>query len=138
MGLTLEDILDLRSGWREPIIVGELPYFIHLALNLRVPQVHLSTDSLAHIAKKHPDITDFDLLLLTPTIGRGMIMRERKKPNVLLAVYQDPETPRRFAAVMKIVSSGCEVWLTSFHRAHARQTKQWLKRCDLFMAHDKR
>ncbi len=135
MGVTLQDLQDLRSGWREPIVVGELPNNVRLQLQLRVPKVHLSGASLAHIARKHPDVTDLDLLFLTPTIEKGMVMRELAKPNVLIAVYQDPTSHRRWAAVMKIASDNCEVWLQSFRRAHARQTRQWLKRCKLMLKH---
>jgi len=134
MGITLQDIHDLRSGWRDPINVGELPDAIRVLLALRVPQVHLSRASLEHIRVKHPDVTDFDLLLLTMAVERGMIMRERRKPNVLLGVYQEPASHRRFVAVMKIAAA-YEVWVTSFHRAHRRQTMQWLKRCELLRRH---
>jgi hypothetical protein len=134
MSITLQDIHDLRSGWRNPINVAELPDSIRVALNLRVPQVHFSQETLTHIRQKHPDVSDFDLLLITPAVERGMIMRERRKPNILLAVYQEPASHRRFVAVMK-VAAVYEIWLTSFHRAHRRQTAQWLKQCDLLRQH---
>ena len=134
MNLTLQDIHALRSGWRDPVTVGELPSTIRTLLGLRVPLVHFSKDSLLHVAKKHPDVSDFDLLILPFAIERGMIMRERKKPNVLLGVYQEPASHRRFVAVMKVAAAH-EVWLTSFHRAHRRQTAQWLRRCDLLRPH---
>jgi hypothetical protein len=134
MSLTLQDIFDLRTGWRNPVNVGELPDAIRRLLGLRVPQVHFSRESFEHTQKKHPDLTDLDLLLIPFAVERGMILRERRKPNVLLGVYQEPTTHRRFVAVMKIAAAH-EVWLSSFHRAHRRQTGQWLKRCYLLRSH---
>jgi hypothetical protein len=64
MSLTLSDIDAVRRKTHNPIEVGELPNLIRLALHLRVPLVQLSTESLAHINARHPDISDFDLLLL--------------------------------------------------------------------------
>ena len=122
-----------RDG-SDPINMGESPDAIRVLLALRVPQVHLSRASLEHIRVKHPDVTDFDLLLLTMAMEREMIMRERRKPNVLLGVYQEPASHPRFVAVMKIAAA-YEVRVTSFHRAHRRQTMQWPERCDLLRRH---
>jgi hypothetical protein len=61
MGVTLAEIHACRAGWRGPIVVGELPNLVRLKLELRVPLVHLSRQSLDHIAKRHPEIDDFEL-----------------------------------------------------------------------------
>jgi len=136
MSVTLSDIDAVRSKARNPIPVGELPNLIRLALQIRVPLVQLSNESLAHIGKRHPDITDFDLLLLPFAIRHGMILRERKKTNVILAVYQEPLSHRRFVAVMKIADGGCQVWLDSFYRLKRRQTKTLMKKAELLKPHD--
>lgn len=136
MGLTLEDIAALRSGASDPIPVGELPHLIRLALGVRAPHVHLSRQSLEHINARHPDVTDYDLLLLPFTIQHGLILRERRKSNILLASYQQPMSQRRFVAVMKVTARQCEVWLDSFHRTKPRQTRRLLEKCEVLKRHD--
>jgi hypothetical protein len=98
MGLTLQDIFDCESGYRNPIIVGELPNALRVHLGLRVPQVHLSRESLGHIKARHPDIDNFDLCFLPLVIERGAIMQERAKPQVIVSAYKDTESHRQYAA----------------------------------------
>ncbi len=127
MGLTLQDLHDCETGWRTPIVVGELPDAIRVHLKLRVPQVHLSRESLAHIKKKHSDIDKYDLCFIPLVIERGAIMQERSKA-ILVSVYQDTESHRQYAAIMKITNALGEVCLTSFHRVHNRQVPKWRTR----------
>ena len=136
MSLTLSDIDYLRRKVHDPIIVGELPNIIRLVLRLKVPVVHLSNHSLKHINKKHPDITDFDLLVLPFAIKHGLILREIRKRNVLLACYQPPMTHRRFVAVMKLASNGHEIWLDSFHRTAPSQTARLMRKAERLKNHD--
>jgi hypothetical protein len=135
MSLTLSDIDAVRRKTHNPIEVGELPNLIRLALRLRVPLVQLSTESLAHINARHPDISDFDLLLLPFVIRHGMILRERKKTNIILAVYQEPMSHRRFVAAMKIADASCQVWLDSFYRIKPGQTRKLMRKTDMLKPH---
>ena len=64
MGVTRSDISDLESGWRNQIVAGEIPDWLRIKLGVRVPMVHLSNESLAHIRKEHPDVTEFDLFVV--------------------------------------------------------------------------
>lgn len=135
MPLTLEDIDDLRKDRRNPIVVGEFPDEIRLMLGLPVALVHLSKHSLTHISSQHPDVNDFDLLLIPFAIKDGLLLRERRKPQIVLCVYQDPDSHRRFVAAIKRARNEPELWLDSFHRAKAKQTRAWLKRCDILKNH---
>ncbi len=136
MALTLSDIHALREKFTDPIVVGELPDSIRVELGLRVPLVHLSAVSLKHINEKHPDVSDFDLLILPFAIQSGLILRETQKKHVLLACYQEPGSHRRFIAIMKVTARECEVWLDSFHRMKTRQTKRLLRRAEILKSHD--
>ena len=127
MGLTLQDIHDCRVGYRNPIVVGELPESIRRRLKLRIPTVHLSRESLAHINQKHPDITDLDLPHIPHVIECGTLMQERAKPNIILSHCKDEESHRHYVTVMKIVA-GYELWLSSFYRVRDRQIEIFRKR----------
>lgn len=128
MGVTLSDISDLARGYHDPIDVGEMPDWLRAKLNVRVPMVHLSAESLRHIRAEHPDLTDFDLLRMSMSIQQGEYYQDGEKPNVILAVHRDEESHRRYVAVMKITNKSCEVWLSSFYRCHPRQIKRWTRK----------
>lgn len=134
--LTLADLSDLREGRRDPIVVGTFPDSAKRMLGIRIADVYLSKDSLAHIVSKHNVVDNFELLFVPFVIRHGMLMRERKKNNILISVYQDAHSDHRYAAVMKITNKNFEVWLQTFHRAHLRQTRAWLKRCEMIKTHD--
>ncbi|WP_020085706.1 hypothetical protein [Hyphomicrobium zavarzinii] len=122
MILSLDDIDKLRrSRPRRLLKVGELPNAVREALGLSVPDVHLSTESLEHINKDHPDVNDFDLLHLPFAIKNGLLLRENKKPSILLAFYKVPEDERYYIAAFKLAEKGSEIWLSSFYRAKKNQ-----------------
>lgn len=136
MSLTLSDLEDLRRKERDPIVVGELPNVIRLALGLRVPLVHLSNQSLKHIKARHPDITDFELLLIPFVVQKGLILQQQNRPKVILACYQQPASHRRFLAAMKVSDRGTEVWLDSFYRTRLRETARLLRKANVLKKHD--
>jgi hypothetical protein len=136
MSLTLSDIDDLRRKKHDPIVVGELPNIIRLALRLRVPLVHFSHQSLKHVEQRHPDVRDLDLLLIPFVIRHGLILRQRRKRNVIIACYQQPMSHRRFLAAMKISDRGSEVWLDSFYRTRPRETARLLRGAEVLKHHD--
>lgn len=127
MSFTLADIDGLRKQ-HDPITVGELPDVVRVALGLPLCNVHLSRESLRHINMKHPDITDFDLLLAPLAISRGTILREIDRPHIILSFYFDPESGRAYQATMKLAERGLEIWLCSFYRKRKRDYKKLLKR----------
>ena len=136
MALTLEDLQDLIAGERDPIVVGQIPFNIASGLSLRNHNVYLSANSLRHVLEEHPDISLIDLLHLPFAISKGMLARERAKPNIVVASYLDGETGKRFISVIKIVQSGTEVWISSFYRSKERQTKRILSRGEILKTHD--
>jgi hypothetical protein len=82
----------------------------------------MSKETLAHIARKHPDITDLDLPHIPHVIECGTLMQERAKPHIILSHCKDKESHRHYVTVMKIVA-GYELWLSSFYRLRARQIR---------------
>ena len=135
MSFTLEDIASLRAGHRDPIVVGDLPHAVAEYMGVYVPKVYLSQESLAHINYRHPDVLDVDILLAQNAIRNGWFLRENKKPEKYLCSYFDQHSSRRFGGVLKIASPDREVYLTTFHRAHRRQTIAWQKRCTTVRTH---
>jgi hypothetical protein len=98
------------------------------ALRWRSPIVYLSRDSLKHIRDKHPDLSNLDLLMMSPAIENGLLIREANKPYVL-ACYQHPEDEaRRFKVNIKAARGETDLWVHSFHRTHPRQTQALLRR----------
>jgi hypothetical protein len=134
MSFTLEDIQALRQGAFSERQVGELPSRELRTLGWRSPLVFLSRDSLRHINEAHPDINDFDLLLLPEIIRVGLLVQEMEKPAYLAACYQSDS--KRFCAVMKVSTrSRFDIWLVSMRRMRPRQTQSILKRGRIIRPH---
>jgi len=98
--------------------------------------VYLSGASLAHIAERHPDITDYDVLLLPQMIAKGLLIRENAKPNVLVVCYQFGD--KRLCASLKMAPrTGFDVWVLSLRRMRKRQTRAMLNRGTLIRPHQR-
>ncbi len=106
------------------------------AMGLRVPLVYLSKESLAHINRRHPDITDYDLIVVPFVLKHGLILREVRRKNVYLASHVGTYCPKRMGITMKVAQPDREVYLETFHRVSYRQTRAWLKRCEIIKTHD--
>lgn len=136
MALTLADLNDLQAGYRDPIVAGEMPYAVARQLGLKNHTAYLSLKSLRHILDDHADIDLFTLLHLPFAIQRSMLIQDRQRPNVIMMAYQDPESYRRYTGSLKIAAQECEVWVSTFYRAHRRHTKSLLKRGVMLKKHD--
>ena len=138
MSFSLSDINDLKQKIRHPIHVGNIPYAVANHLELKNSNVYLSLDSYNHIQEEHPDITDYDLLLLPLIIEYGMLVSEYEKPNIIMSSYFDPHIGKRFIASVKMAANKTEVWALSMYRARQRQSRALLKRGALLKAHSRR
>lgn len=137
MALTLEDLQDLENpnNDRDPIRVGEFPSSVAAALNLKNHNVYLSRSSLMHIQEAHPDIDHFALLNLPFAIDRGLLVQEIERPHMVIALYVNAISDIRYTIALKISQNGTEIWVSSFHRTKARQTKAVLQRARVLQNH---
>lgn len=136
MTITLDDITRLRDGWRVIVAVGDLHIEVAKRMGVHSTTVYLTRESLEHIQREHPDITDADLLLSCLAVRHGWIMQELAKPNTYRCSYLEPHSKRRFAAALKIARPDREVLMVSFRRARFRETRGWQKRCETIRTHD--
>ena len=136
MALTLEDLMALQNGERDPVVVGQIPYDVAIKISLRNHNIYLSGNSLQHILHAHSDISMIDLLHLPFAVSRGLLVREKAKQNVIIASYLDRETGRRFISALKIAQAGTEIWVSSFYRSKIRQTKRVVARGEILKNHD--
>ena len=136
MTLTYADLSDLTTGNRDPVRVGEIPFGIARQLNLRNYGVYLSRYSLGHILKSHPDITAYHLLHIPFVLRHGLIVQEKIKPHCLVASYYVTDEKNRYMAALKITEKGTEIWVTTFHRAHVRQTRRMIEKGIILKTHD--
>lgn len=97
--------------------------------------VYLSADSLNHIAEEHPDVTDFDLLHIPLAIKYGLIIRDTNASNHLMISYLPKGEGKRFKCVLKAAAEGTEIWVSTFHRIKARQTRAMLRRGSVVRRH---
>ncbi len=86
MMFTVDDLHRLRAG-HGPIVVAELPQIVADAMGFYVPLVYLSKESLGHINRRHPEVTDFDLITVPLVLRHGLILRETRRQNIYLASH---------------------------------------------------
>lgn len=138
MSLTLADINDLKQRYRNPIHVGSIPYAVAKHLELKNSNVYLSLKSYKHIQEDHPDISDYDLLMIPLAIQYGLLVTEYKKPNIIMCSYFDPNIGKRYIISVKFAANKTEVWVCSMYRAKLRQTRTLLKKGEILKTHSKR
>ncbi len=132
MAFTLEDVEKIRRG--EPRQVGVLPDKVWKKLGWRCPWVYLGRSGLQHIAERHRDITDFDLLWMPLAIASGVIVHIEKSPRQILVGYE-AEPDRFYRAALKEAQNGTEVWVDSFYRVKIDQIKNISKEGPILRDH---
>lgn len=135
MALTLEDLEDLANNYRDPVTVGMVPFDVAAHLGIKNHSVYLSRGSLLHIRLQHPDIDHFKLLNLPFAIENGLLVQEIARPHMLLSSYKLPLEDIRYVTALKILKAGTEIWVSSFYRVKARQTKSILRRSRILQSH---
>jgi hypothetical protein len=136
MSLQLSDLHDLQNGKRDHVLVGLLPEGIPTQLGIRIHEVFLSASSLAHIQKKHPDTTLYDLLRTPLAIKRGLLIRLEQKPSHVVICFEDEDSETRYCGTIKILKSGAEMYLLTYYRTHNRFTASLIRRGTIVKTHD--
>ncbi|MEM1352893.1 MAG: hypothetical protein AAGF27_11135 [Pseudomonadota bacterium] len=132
MAFTLEHVEQIRNGY--PRQVGVLPDSVWKHLGWPCPWVYLGQSGLAHIATKHPDISDFDLLWLPLVIASGQIVHVEKNQKQVLVAYK-AEPNKFYRSALKAAENGTEVWVDSFYRTDGKQFLRLAKQGPVLRPH---
>jgi hypothetical protein len=124
-----DDVLRVLLGSQRYIALGNVPHHVASFYNANTIEVWLGKTGLQHIGERHPDIGVDDLLLLPLAIRNGLLIREIDREKELTVCFQHPTNEKlRYIAVLKFACGKHELWISTFHRAKARQTKRKLRR----------
>ena len=129
--LGLEDLYDLAAGNKHIIWMGEVPFEVAQKLNLTHQHVYMNRRSLRHIFDEHPDVIPWEILKVPLDLKYGLWLQERENPNVFIVSREDPEQNKRYMVVLKSYEKGSEMWVSSYHRVHEKQTRSHLRKCDI-------
>ena len=132
MAFTLEHVQQVRNG--QPRQVGVLPDTVWRKLGWTSPWVNLGQSGLAHIARDHKDITDFDLLLIPLAIESGAIVHIKKDPRQVIVSYENRDG-KFYRCALKSASRATEVWVSSFYRIKPEQVPAIMRQGDLLRPH---
>jgi hypothetical protein len=132
MAFTLEHVQKVRNG--RPQQVGTLPDNVWRLLSWPCPWVYLGQSGLRHIAEKHPDITDFDLLWLPLAIEAGLIVQLDKSPRKILVVHK-AEPQKFYLSALKSAQGGTEIWVDSFYRIKEERFSSFAKKGRVLRPH---
>lgn len=98
-------------------------------MGLQSSLVSLSPESLTHIRHRHPDISDWDILMIPRIISEGMVIQERKNPQFVVFSLFVSEAPRkRLNCTVKFLFGKQEAYISTLHKAQKRQLRGLQKR----------
>jgi hypothetical protein len=100
--------------------VAPIPAAVSRHLGCRQTMAYLSSDSIRHIFRKHPDLDMFELLHMPDMVRHGLWLTDYEKPRVAIVIYQPPDTSPRYASALKVTGSGFEPYMSSFYRLRDR------------------
>lgn len=119
-----DQILKLSLGIEVRIHVCNVPLLVASRFNTHTLRVHLSRQSLQHIAEKHPEVFPDDILLLPKTIRSGNLFVTPARARHLTACYPHPTVSKYWLmAGMKLAAANHELWVQTFHLAQRRHVK---------------
>jgi hypothetical protein len=136
MPLEMGQLHNLLNGMSDPLHVGDLPFSVCKSIQWRLPHVYLSKSSVAHIVRKHPDMTVIDFLHLPFAITKGLLVQELKRPNCIAACYTNPDNEKQYVLAMKAAEKTCEIWVSTYHRLAHRQARSILRNGKILKRHD--
>jgi hypothetical protein len=115
--------------------VAPIPSAVSRHLGCHQTMAYLSSDSIRHIFRKHPDLDMFELLHMPDMVRHGLWLTDYEKPHMAIVVYQPPDTSPRYASALKVTGSGFEPYMSSFYRLRDRDYRAKLKRGDVLRPH---
>lgn len=120
-----DDLLKLSLGIEVRILVCNVPILVASRFNANTVRVHLSRQSLQHIAQQHPEVFPSDILLLPRAIRSGTMFHDLARPKHLTACLPHPEAQGRWLfAGMKFALNMHELWVQTFHLAQPRHMRK--------------
>jgi len=126
VSLELSQLYRLQLNPIGTVQVAHLPEEVATYLGCPLGIAYLSSKSLLHILKDHPDIALMDLLCLPMMIREGTWIGDRR--NSACVVYAHPETGRAYKSALKATAGGYETYISTFHKCGDRQRASLLKR----------
>jgi hypothetical protein len=122
-------LTQLLAGKNNPLWICSIPDRARGVLGCSSGAVYLSTESARHILTGHGDIDEFSILLLPIAIEQGRLLRERKRPRCVNAIYYGDDGKIYFVA-MKTAQGGHELWVSSMYRLLPRQVATKTRNAD--------
>lgn len=129
MGLELSQLHNLLANRQAAIQIEYLPAPVAKYLGCPLGIAYLSSISLHHILKEHPDVQLLDMLCLPMMVKHGQWVADR--PGSACVLYRHPETGLGYKSALKATAGGYETYLSTFHRCEGKQRKSILKRGEL-------
>ncbi len=108
--------MQLASGQKTSLQVGDLPRPVATYLRCHPAIVFLGHKEMLKISKKHTEITSLEFLQLPFLIKDGHYYEDEKRRNCVTIYHKLPDDPRLYIAGLKAVDHGCEVWVQTFYR----------------------
>ncbi|TIR25112.1 MAG: hypothetical protein E5X34_10510 [Mesorhizobium sp.] len=126
MGLELSQLHNLLLTPLAAISIGHLPPAVSAYLKCPLGIAYLSSFSLTHILRKHPDVSMMDMLCLPAMIKSGLWVADKR--GCACVFYVHPETAKQYKSAIKAAGGGYETYISTFHRCNDRQRQSIVSR----------
>lgn len=117
----------LRQEIAGPIYVGRIDPAFSAHIGARTGQVWLSYASAAHVLTEHGEIKFEHLLMLPIAIKFGALLLSQHR-KIFVQYTDEAIFGSGFRATVKTTGDGQEMYVASFHKERASETRRYRKR----------
>jgi hypothetical protein len=116
MPVELSYLMQLVSGQKPSLQVGELPRVVAEHLGCHPAIVYLGHEEVLKIVRKHPKIRVEELQCLPFAIAKGEYREDHERGKCVTVFYNEPTKNKLYLIGLKSACAGGEVWVQSFYR----------------------
>jgi hypothetical protein len=115
--------MQLVSGQRTSLQVGDLPRPVAAYLGCHPAIVYLGHSEVLKIVRKHSEIRVEELQCLPYAIADGEYRDDAQRGRCVTVFYNEPRKNKLYIIGLKAACRGCEVWVQSFYRTTPDKAK---------------
>jgi hypothetical protein len=123
MPVELSHLMQLVSGQKSSLPVGDLPRAVAKHLGCHPAIVYLGHKEVLKIVRKHPEISVEELQCLPFAIAQGEYHEDTCRAQCVTIFYNEPTKSKLYIIGVKSACSGGEAWIQSFYRTTPDKSK---------------
>jgi hypothetical protein len=136
MPVELSLLMQLVSGQKRSLPVGDLPIIVANYMNCHPAIVYLGHKEVIKIVGKHGEKIRVEQLQCLPfAIKNGEYRADHARNRTVSIYYRNPFDKELYVIGIKAASKGGEVWICTFYKSSERNVKNQRERGNMLRAH---